>query len=55
MISGTRRKTPEQWQQRAGLGRAPRTILNEVGRLQRSDVVLPLADGSKRELRIRVW
>jgi transposase len=46
-------KTLEQWQQRAGLGRAPRTILNELGRIQSSDVVLPLADGSGRELRLR--
>jgi len=46
-------KTLEQWQQRAGLGRAPRTILDELGRIQSSDVVLPLADGSERELRIR--
>ena len=46
-------KTLEQWQQRAGLGRAPRTILDELGRIQSSDVVLPLADGSGRELRIR--
>jgi hypothetical protein len=46
-------KTLEQWQQRAGLGRAPRTILNELGRVRSSDVVLPLADGSERELHIR--
>ena len=46
-------KTLEQWQQRAGLGHAPRTILDERGRIQSSDVVLPLADGSGRELRIR--
>ena len=46
-------KTFEQWQQRAGLGRAPRTILDELGRIRSSDVVLPLADGSEREPRVR--
>ena len=46
-------KTLEQWQRRAGLGSSPRTILDEVGRIQSTDVVLPLADGSRRELRIR--
>jgi transposase len=46
-------KTLEQWQKRAGLGHSPRTILHELGRIQSSDVVLPLADGSGRELRIR--
>jgi len=37
-------KTLEQWQQRAGLGNSPRTILEEIGRIQSTDVVLPLAD-----------
>jgi transposase len=46
-------KTLEQWQQRAGLGNSPRTILEELDRIQSTDVVLPLADGSRRELRIR--
>ncbi len=46
-------KTLEQWQKRAGLGHSPRTILAELGRIQSSDVVLPLADGSGREVRIR--
>jgi len=46
-------KTLEQWQRRAGLGNSPRTILEELGRIQSTDVVLPLADGSRRELRIR--
>jgi len=44
-------KTLEQWQQRAGLGRSPRTILEELGRIQSTDVVLPTEDG--RELRLR--
>jgi transposase len=46
-------KTLEQWQRRAGLGNSPRTILEELGRIQSTDVVLPLADGPRRELRIR--
>ena len=46
-------KTLEQWQQRAGLGNSPRTVLEELGRIQSTDVVLPLADGSRRALRIR--
>jgi transposase len=46
-------KTLEQWQQQAGLGNSPRTILEEIGRIQSTDVVLPLADPPGRELRIR--
>jgi transposase len=46
-------KTLQQWQSRAGLGDSPRTILTELSRIQSADIVLPLADGSKRELRIR--
>jgi transposase len=46
-------KTLEQWQQRAGLGNTPRTILEEIGRIQSADVVLPVANEPARELRIR--
>jgi hypothetical protein len=46
-------KTLEQWQSRAGLGNSPRTILDELARIQSTDVVLPLADNPGRELRIR--
>jgi len=46
-------KTLQQWQSRAGLGNSPRTILTELSRVTAADVVLPLADGSARELRIR--
>ncbi len=46
-------KTLEQWQRRAGLGNSPRTILDEIARIQSTDVVLPLADHPGRELRIR--
>lgn len=44
-------KMLEQWQSRAGLGNSPRTILEELARIQSADVVLPLMDG--REVRIR--
>jgi transposase len=47
-------KTLEQWQARAGLGNSPRTILDELARIQSTDVVLPLAEGDgKRELHLR--
>jgi hypothetical protein len=38
-----------------GLGNSPRTILEELARIQSTDVVLPLADGSRRELRLRCF
>ena len=44
-------KTLEQWQARAGLGDSPRTILDQLGRIHSTDVVLPLADEPGRELR----
>ena len=44
-------KTLEQWQQRAGLGHSPRTILEELRRIQSTDVILPTTDG--RDLRLR--
>jgi hypothetical protein len=31
------------WQQRAGLGNSPRTILEELARIQSHDIVLPTA------------
>src|ERR1700687_848066 len=46
-------KTLQQWQSRAGLGHSPRTILTEFSRIHAADIVLPLADDSQRELRIR--
>lgn len=46
-------KTLQKWQSRAGLGDSPRTILTELSRIHSADIVLPLADGSKRELRLR--
>jgi transposase len=44
-------KTVEMWQQRAGLGNSPRTILEELARIQSHDVVLPTA--THREIRLR--
>jgi transposase len=46
-------KTLQKWQSRAGLGDAPRTILTELSRIHSADIVLPLANDSKRELRLR--
>jgi len=46
-------KTLEQWQSRAGLGNSPRSILEELGRIQSVDVVLPVADQPGREIRLR--
>jgi hypothetical protein len=46
-------KTLAQWLQRAGLGDTPRVVLDELARIQSTDVVLPLAEDARRELRIR--
>jgi len=48
------RKTLQQWQSRAaGLGHAPRTILEEFSRIHAADIVLPPVDTKKPQLRIR--
>jgi hypothetical protein len=39
------------WQQRAGLGNSPRTILEELARIQSHDVVLPTATHGQIRLR----
>jgi transposase len=44
-------KTLEMWQQRAGLGNSPRTILEELARVQSHDVVLPTATHGQIRLR----
>ena len=44
-------KTLEKWQNRAGLGNSPKTILQELAKIQSADIVLPTVDG--RELRLR--
>jgi transposase len=46
-------KTLQQWQSRAGLGHAPRTILEEFSRIHAADIVLPLVEAKKPALRIR--
>jgi len=46
-------KTLEQWQSRAGLGNAPRTILQELAAISSTDVVLPTTAAPQRELRLR--
>src|SRR5215475_4020255 len=44
-------KCLEMWQQRAGLGNSPRTILEEFARIQSHDVVLPTATHGQIRLR----
>jgi len=44
-------KTLEMWQSRAGLGNSPRTILEELARIQSHDVVLPTATLGQVRLR----
>jgi transposase len=44
-------KSLEMWQQRAGLGNSPRTILEEFARIQSHDVVLPTATHGQIRLR----
>jgi hypothetical protein len=39
------------WQQRAGLGNSPRTILEELARIQSNDVILPT--NAHGEIRLR--
>jgi hypothetical protein len=44
-------KALEGWQGRAGLGSSPRKLLDELGRIQTVDVVIPIVNGP--ELRLR--
>lgn len=44
-------KTLEGWQKRAGLGSSPRTVLEELTRVNSVDVVLPLVNGTDMRLR----
>jgi len=46
-------KTLEHWMQRAGIGNSPRTIMEELRRIQSTDVVLPTDEPVSRDLRIR--
>ena len=45
------RKTLEGWMARAGLGNSPTTVLEELARIQSTDVVAPTTDG--RSIRLR--
>ena len=44
-------KCLEMWQQRAGLGNSPRTVLDEIARIQSHDVILPTT--THGEIRLR--
>lgn len=44
-------KSLEMWQSRSGLGSAPRTILEELARIQSHDVILPTATHGNIRLR----
>jgi transposase len=44
-------KCLEMWQQRAGLGSSPRTVLEEIARIQSHDVVLPTTGHGEIRLR----
>ena len=46
-------KTLQKWQSRAGLGDAPRTLFTEFSRIHSADIVLPVADQTDREIRLR--
>jgi len=46
-------KTLEHWQSHAGLGHSPRSILQELGRLHSTDIVLPTAETPSRDIRLR--
>ena len=45
------RKTLEGWSKRAGLGNSPTTLLEELARIQSTDVVAPTTDGRTMRLR----
>jgi transposase len=46
-------KTLEQWQATAGLGNSPRFLLDELREIHSVDVVVPLADNPKEEVKVR--
>jgi transposase len=48
-------KALAQWMRRAGLGDAPRTLIEELAKIKSGDVVLParMADGSQRTIHLR--
>ena len=45
-------KTLELWQERAGLGNSPRTLLEELARIQTHDVILPTQTHGEIRLRL---
>ena len=45
------RKTLEGWSRKAGLGNSPTTLLEELARIQSTDVVAPTTDGRTMRLR----
>lgn len=47
------REDGKRGQRRAGLDDSPRTLVEAIGRIQSTDVVLPLADAPGCELRLR--
>ena len=50
-LAFVRWKSLEMWQQRAGLGNSPRTILEELARIQSHDVVVPTTTHGQIRLR----
>lgn len=44
-------KTLEFWQEKSGLGNSPRTVLEELSRIQCHDVILPTSEGTDIRLR----
>jgi len=48
-------KALAQWMRRAGLGNAPRTLIEEFAKIKSGDVVLPaqMADGTRRTIHLR--
>jgi hypothetical protein len=48
-------KTLAQWLRRAGLGDAPRALVEELAKIKRGAVLLPvgMADGSQRTIHLR--
>ena len=44
-------KTLEKWQEKSGLGNSPRTLLEEMSRIQCHDVILPTSEGTEIRLR----
>jgi hypothetical protein len=50
-LAYVRSKTLKQWQSCAGLGNAPRTVLQELAAINSTDVILPTAITPQHDLR----